>query len=235
MEVLRFRLAGKTAFFKIPEVNTFYYFTYGQIHKVALLGIFGAILGYKGYGQKYEIYPEFYEKLKDLATAVAPESRNGYFGKKIQSFNNSVGYASQEQGGNLIIKEQWLEEPSWTVYVLVQDEQSRKLRDAMLSSQCTYIPYLGKNDHPAELSNIEILHAEETRGIGLCIDSLFPDGQIMMDEEEGYSFKYSERLPVALKASTNQYVTQKMIYTDGIVEKSNVKIYQISGKNVVFF
>ena len=166
---------------------------------------------------------------------MAPESRNGYFGKKIQSFNNSVGYASQEQGGNLIIKEQWLEEPSWTVYVLVQDEQSRKLRDAMLSSQCTYIPYLGKNDHPAELSNIEILHAEETRGIGLCIDSLFPDGQIMMDEEEGYSFKYSERLPVALKASTNQYVTQKMIYTDGIVEKSNVKIYQISGKNVVFF
>ena len=41
MEVLRFSLSGKTAFFKKPEVNTYYYFTYGNIHKVALLGIFG--------------------------------------------------------------------------------------------------------------------------------------------------------------------------------------------------
>ena len=41
MEILRFSLSGKTAFFKKPEVNTYFYFTYGNIHKVALLGIFG--------------------------------------------------------------------------------------------------------------------------------------------------------------------------------------------------
>ena len=46
MEILRFRLSGKNAFFKKPEVNTYCYFTYGNIHKVALLGMFGAILGY---------------------------------------------------------------------------------------------------------------------------------------------------------------------------------------------
>ena len=46
MEILRFNLSGKNAFFKKPEVNTFCYFTYGNIHKVALLGMFGAILGY---------------------------------------------------------------------------------------------------------------------------------------------------------------------------------------------
>ena len=51
MEVLKFTLKGKTAFFKMPEVNTYYYFTYGNIHKVVLLGIFGAILGYGGYSQ----------------------------------------------------------------------------------------------------------------------------------------------------------------------------------------
>ena len=49
MEILKFRLKGKNAFFKVPEVNTYYYFTYGNIHKVALLGMFGAIMGYQGY------------------------------------------------------------------------------------------------------------------------------------------------------------------------------------------
>ena len=53
MKTLRFTLSGKTAFFKKPEVNSYVYFTYGNIHKVALLGIFGAILGYGGYTQKF--------------------------------------------------------------------------------------------------------------------------------------------------------------------------------------
>ena len=52
MKAIRFTLSGKNAFFKKPEVNSYYYFSYGQIHKVALLGIFGAILGYGGYAQK---------------------------------------------------------------------------------------------------------------------------------------------------------------------------------------
>ena len=52
MKAVRFTLRGKSAFFKKPEVNTYYYFTYGQIHKVALLGMLGAIAGYNGYAQK---------------------------------------------------------------------------------------------------------------------------------------------------------------------------------------
>ena len=46
MKALCFTLKGKTAFFKKPEVNSYVYFTYGNIHKIALLGVFGAILGY---------------------------------------------------------------------------------------------------------------------------------------------------------------------------------------------
>ena len=52
MEAVKFTLSGRNAFFKKPEVNAYYYFTYSHIHKVALLGIFGAILGYGGYAQK---------------------------------------------------------------------------------------------------------------------------------------------------------------------------------------
>ena len=49
MEAVRFTLSGRTAFFEKPEVNAYYYFTYSQIHKIALMGMFGAILGYGGY------------------------------------------------------------------------------------------------------------------------------------------------------------------------------------------
>ena len=45
MRALKFTLSGKNAFFKKPEVNAYFYFTYGQIHRVALLGILGAIVG----------------------------------------------------------------------------------------------------------------------------------------------------------------------------------------------
>ena len=55
MEILKLKLSGKSAFFKKPEVNTYCYFTYGNIHRVALLGILGAILGYKGYSQMQDI------------------------------------------------------------------------------------------------------------------------------------------------------------------------------------
>ena len=142
MEVLKFILKGKTAFFKNPEVNTYYYFTYGNIHKPALLGIFGAILGYKGYETQYDVFPEYYTKLKDLQVSIVPNKENGHFYRKMQYFNNSVGYASQEQGGNLIVKEQWLETPEWTIYVQLNNEESQKLAQMISKKIFVFTVYL---------------------------------------------------------------------------------------------
>jgi CRISPR-associated protein Cas5h len=41
------------------------YLTFNMLHKPALLGILGAILGFAGY-KKNEELPEYYVKLKDL-------------------------------------------------------------------------------------------------------------------------------------------------------------------------
>lgn len=83
MKALKFTLSGKTAFFKRPEVNTNYYFTFGNIHKVALLGIFGAILGYQGYNAtKDKGLPEFYQKLHDLKIFNIPRNKMVIFQKK---------------------------------------------------------------------------------------------------------------------------------------------------------
>ena len=69
MKAIKFNLSGKFAHFKKPDVNSYAYFTYSHIHKIAVLGILGSILGLKGYNQfepKEMKYPEFYEKLKDF-------------------------------------------------------------------------------------------------------------------------------------------------------------------------
>lgn len=272
MEILKFKLSGKTAFFKKPEVNTYYYFTYGQIHKAAILGIFGAILGYGGYGnvwmekverksfqtclcQKQEqtvsglwhdikngdIFfgkdrelPEYYRKLKNVKVGIVPCNKNGYIPKKIQTFNNSVGYASGEQGGNLIVKEQWLEAPEWDIYVLIDSEESRKLKEAIQKRSAVYPPYLGKNDHPADISEISICHGEKAeieKNDAVEISSLFIKRYAVLDTDdedmEVRVFKYEESLPTGLEEESLLYRLEKLVYTNLPAVSYEGELYEI--------
>ncbi len=162
MEAVKFELSGKTAFFKKPDVNSYIYFTYSNIHKIAILGVLGSILGLEGYAfQQDKDYPDFYSKLSDMLISIVPKNKEGFIPKKVQTFNNSVGYASKEQGGNLIVKEQWLENPKWNIYILLDDHlYVNELKDRLLNNRYEYIPYLGKNDHPALIDNVEIATLE---------------------------------------------------------------------------
>ena len=170
MKALKFTLSGDSAFFKDNVINTVY-LTYGNIHRVALLGMFGAILGYGGYSKQNDMlkkknkkkpdYPEFYEKLKDIKISIVSNGKNGYFNKKLQTFNNSVGYASKEEGGNLIVKQFWLENPSWDIYVLLDCDEAKKIADYMQNRKAIYLPYLGSNDHLANIMDVEIIDIEE--------------------------------------------------------------------------
>lgn len=266
MQALKFTLNGRTAFFKKPDVNSNIYFTYGHIHKVALTGIFGAILGYKGYNsmnsyhkdekkdKNKKKFPEFYEKLRELKISIVPNNNCGIIDKKFNVFNNSVGYASKEQGGNLIVKEQWLENPSWDIYVLLDNDEAIKIKDAILNRSFVYIPYLGKNDHMAEFHNIEIFDCNKVSNVNY-IDSFFKkenykisvkpsdeeedfsdwDDENCYDEDEILNFKYEERLPIALDELTNLYVLENLIYTNSFLEEiSNTLIYSVSNKVLQF-
>ena len=234
MEILKFNLKGSHAFFKVPEVNTYYYFTYGNIHKVALLGMLGAIMGYKGYQMEDQDYPEFYEKLQYLNVSIVPEQKQGYFQKKIQVFNNSVGYASKEAGGNLIVKEQWLENPEWTIYIQIKDEESRELAERIMARKCTYMPYLGKNDHMADISGMCIVSGEERFPKNETADSLVPEGAVQFDWDD-MTYRYEEYLPVGLKESTNLYRTHRFIFTDAEMDQCMQPVYKVEGRNLLFF
>ena len=256
MEALKFTVSGNSAFFKDNVINTVY-LTYGNIHRVALLGMFGAILGYGGYSKQNDMlkkknkkkpdYPEFYEKLKDIKISIVSNGKNGYFNKKLQTFNNSVGYASKEEGGNLIVKQFWLENPSWDIYILLDCDEAKKIADYMQNRKAIYLPYLGSNDHLANIMDVEIIDIEEkmsSEDETIEILSMIKDSDISEKKKNIFSidknsirddiYKYSEYLPVTLSKELNQYEKEKMTITNMsvILKKS---YYKVEDKNIVFY
>ena len=174
--------------------------------------------------------------------SVVPKNERGYIPKKVQIFNNSVGYASAEQGGNLIIKEQWLENPVWDIYVLIDCEEAEKLAGFLQQGKCVYFPYLGKNDHPADITNVEKVVVEETILKETVISSMFlkETGSLIMpdDEDDIEVFKYAEKLPVALNGYTNLYEYADLCYTNMLVDindDKSYKLYKTEGKVLEFY
>ena len=256
MKALKFTLSGNSAFFKDNVINTVY-LTYGNIHRVALLGMFGEILGYGRYGKQNDMlkkknkkmpdYPEFYEKLKDIKISTVCNGKNGYFNKKLQTFNNSVGYASKEEGGNLIVKQFWLENPSWDIYILLDCDEAKKIADYIQNRKAIYLPYLGSNDHLANIMDVEIIDIEEkmsSEDETIEILSMIKDSDISEKKKTVFSmdknsarddiYKYSEYLPVALSKDLNQHEKEKMTITNMsvILKKS---YYKVEDKNIVFY
>lgn len=241
MRILRFTLSGKHAMFKKPDLNSYFYFTYGQIHKPAVLGIFGAVLGFAGYNQmdKKSVYPEYYDRLQNIKISIMPNSDNGYFPKKITYFNNSTGFASREQGGNLIVKEQWLEEPCWDIYVLLDCEEADRIAEFILEKKSVYLPYLGKNDHTADITNVSIVDGTIQDEVAV-LNCLFIKDNAEIDEDavtfsdNPNLFKYEEALPIGLKPATNQYVLEKFVYTN--MDLVNIKddVWRVGNRNIVF-
>lgn len=238
MKILKFTLSGKSAMFKKPDVNSYFYFTYGQLHKPALLGIFGAVLGYAGYNQmeKKSMYPEYYDKLQNIKVSIVPNADNGYFPKKITYFNNSTGFASHEQGGNLIVKEQWLEEPSWDIYVLLDCDEAEKIAEYMLEGKSVYLPYLGKNDHIADFTDISVEEGSGNNKVSK-LHCLFIKNNAEIDifSDDSGMYKYEEALPVGLKPETNQYILEKMVYTDMDLTDIKDEVWNVENRNIVFY
>jgi len=264
MKAVSFRLSGKTAFFKKPDVNQFAYFTYNNIHKPALLGLLGAIVGLGGYTQLYNQnrdieesnksikkkgdkkplnsgYPEFYERLKHLKVSITPLVPHGYFSKKIQVFNNSVGYASKEMGGNLIVREQWLENPAWQIMILDDgSEEYEKLKEYLLAKKSVFVPYLGKNDHIANIDEVKTIELQdELYDIDgeYYIDSLFIKGNSsfgMHKESDDAPFMFQEVSPISLQKEYHFYKYETLVFTNYEPLEIPKDTYRYEDRNYTF-
>lgn len=255
MECIKFTISGQTAFFKKPDVNDGLYFTYNNIHKVALLGMLGAIIGLKGYNQSNNKFvpfnfnenkkakkdiavkelPEFYSKLHDLKIGIVPNVAEGLFAKKIIEFTNTTGMANKD--GTLIVKQQWIFNPSWDIYILEGHECYDTIKRYLLNSESEFEPYFGTNDHPVNVSNVEVLSACDIQTN--TIDSLFIKENgikivTLSADDTGYdSFLVKEINPITLNAEIG-YEYKTLLFTNN--EVNNISnIYNCSGKNIYFF
>lgn len=259
--VLRFNLSGKTAFFKSNEVNEGdINFTYGHIHKPALLGILGAIIGLGGHNQAYYsegmkyIHPEFYEKLRDIKVAIIPRTKYGAFRRKIFDMVNTCGYSlntTTRHGQNMMYREQWLISPSWDIYILLDSIKDAIIKDEIvdfiINGKAVYMPYLGKTNHMASVCNGKILEYSDEDESVEYIDSFYIcNGNIQLITG-GYSegsrpcvlselYEYRELLPIRYSESNCFYESELFILTNkklSVKDKSN--IFSVEGLNLFFF
>ncbi len=144
-------------FFKKPDINESIYLTYNMLHKPVLLGILGAIVGLEGYRKTGEL-PEYYMRLHTLKIGIQPlKVSNGNFMKTVLQYNNGVGYASHEAGGNLIVREQILIRPTFRCFIKLDtdDALERRLLESLKNCEADYLPYFGKNEFSLWWNNFQ--------------------------------------------------------------------------------
>lgn len=256
-------------FLKKPDTNNPMYFSFNMLHKPALLGILGAIIGEKGFydGEKlsksegkgrnatsaYErgLLPDYYQKLSNLKIGIKPlKDDKGVFIKDTLQYNNGTGFASEELGGNLIIKEQFIIEPNYRCYIYLEkmDEIEMKLYNYLKNGWAEYLPYLGKNDFSLWWDNFEeyaIDSFNNDEDLSFSIYSIFLKEATLKDGKErvprmklfgnvdNSKFMYFENLPINYDNVLWQYRYEPFAYTNFTLKSNYIvnDLYEIKSLN----
>ena len=253
--LISFIIHAEKGFFKKPDINDTIYLTYNMIHKPAVLGILGAIIGLDGFTKANQL-PEYYQRLKSIPIGIKPvNSRNGTFQKIVITYNNTTGFASEEKGGNLIINEQTLLNPSYKIYLLLElkNEDQKKLYNNIKNQKSEYLPYMGKNDFSLWWYKDEVKEYEYDkleRETDFYIDTLFMKKEPVMNsvvEAVGISeladqqswFFIFERLPYKYNEELFQYDITDFVYTNAKFKKdvniNSGNLYKIKNQEKVVF
>ncbi|MDZ7877142.1 MAG: type I-B CRISPR-associated protein Cas5b [Saprospiraceae bacterium] len=237
-------------FLKKPDTNNPMYFSFNMLHKPALLGILGAIIGEKGFYDDDKLLksqgkgknatsayergnkPDYYAKLEHLKIGIQPlRSNKGIFIKDTVQYNNGTGLASEEIGGNLIVKEQFIIEPGYRCYLSLDTtkETDSKLYDYLKNSWAEYLPYFGKNDFSLWWETFQEYDAQPIDfelNKGFVISTIFiketpvKEGKQRMPRLSVYGkldnekFMYFENLPIDYDTDLWQYRYEAFAFTN---------------------
>lgn len=245
-QLISFDIKADFGFLKKPDTNEPMYLTFNMIHKPFVLGLLGAILGEPGF-QKNEVLPDYYLKLKDTPIGIKPlDDEKGNFQKTVIKYNNGVGYASHETGGNLIITEQTLVKPSYRIYLLTDNQE---LVRRIQNYEAEFLPYLGKNDFSLWWENVQVHdYVEFEPQESFKVSSLFIKKTTVKDGKEendnldfwemdflNGEFMYFERLPTGYDEELFQYKYQHFVLTTFKLKKDYKidNLYQLDNDEVI--
>jgi len=235
-KLISFDLQSDFAFFKKPDYNDGILLSYNMLHKPALLGILGAIIGLAGYKEKGQP-PEYYKCLQNLLVGIEPlegKHEKGNFKKTSVKYTNTVGYANKD--GNLLVEESMLIGPGYRCYLMLSTENPHHVRiyEYLKSGIAEFIPYLGKNEFHAWFNDsfVEYEYNPFSPESDFIISSLFIKEEILrkrrinarfsfstMSMTNQGSFCYFERLPIGFDELLNQYELAEFAYTNWTLKK----------------
>ncbi|MBI1183328.1 CRISPR-associated protein Cas5 [bacterium] len=228
-------------FFRKPDTNDGINLSYNMLHKPALLGILGAIIGLEGYKERGK-WPEYYQKLKDMKVGLEPlNHEKGNFQKTVIKYSNTVGYANK--GTNYLTEEATLIAPAYRCYLLLKDENEyhQKLYAYLKEGKAEFIPYFGKNEFTAwwesskHFKEYHFLEGIQTSVKSLNIQSLFIKGELSVNQQkadEGFFFSldetdsgldnyfFFERLPAGFNEKLKQYELANFTYSTFPISKN---------------
>ncbi len=230
MKLISFDLQADFAFFRKPETNNTVNLSYNIIHRPAILGILGAILGLDGYKEKGKL-PAYYEVLKTIKIGIEPLNHDkGNYSKTNIKYSNTVGYANK--GTNFLTEELTLIEPAYRIYLLLDESVSDQFQlvNFIKEGRTEYIPYLGKNEFTAWWSTDSVKeYAFEQREImedSILIQSIFIKTSVLKNDAEApvpdwlnpdhdaSPFMYFERLPKDFDLNLMQYQLSDFAYSN---------------------
>lgn len=236
-KLISFTIKAEKGFLKKPDINDGIYLTYNMLHKPALLGILGAIMGLEGYKKNGEL-PEYYIELKDIPIGIKPiGDEKGNFQKTIITYNNTTGLASNEEGGNLMITEQTLIKPAYKIYLLldIENQNQKQLYDNIKNQEAEFLPYLGKNDYSLwwdknEVEEYEWKNIEKINNSFIISTTFIKTGITIKDSKDNNIENFDlldfsglsdepqyvsfERLPVDFNETLFQYNMKDFAYTN---------------------
>src|SRR5690625_5128707 len=146
MTLISFDIESDFGFFRKPESNNTLNVSYNMIHRPAVLGILGAVIGLEGYKEKGE-FPEYYKRLNHLKIGIAPlDHEQGNYLKTPIKYSNTVGYANR--GATFLTEELTLIAPKYRIYLLLtlDNDNEASLYNSLKNKKSEFIPYFGKNE-----------------------------------------------------------------------------------------
>ena len=207
MKVIGFNLSGKYALFTKP-------YTKNQPQsfiippKTAIAGMIGGILGFKR--------DEYQEKLKNLKYSVVVKDFKKYTTRfnLLQGKSATFSYSKNplrnppERGQRSPTTFELLKNPSWDVFVSMEDELLEELQDRIRKNLYVYEPYLGVANAFAKLNLFqEIIELE--KGISK-IKSFFELDLVKVRLIKPTRF-YNELIPVGFESERSLPITKEMV------------------------
>jgi len=236
MKLISFDLKADFAFFRKPDTNATINLSYNIIHRPAVLGILGAILGLEGYKEKGKL-PQYYDVLKDVRIGIEPLNHHkGNYNKTTIKYSNTVGYANK--GANFLTEELTLVKPEYRIYLLMDenDGYQKQLYENIKFGCAEFIPYLGKNEFTASWSTDsykEYHYSDEKQPTGsVKIKTIFQKDHVLKNNVEApipdllnfdnteSPFIYFERLPKDFDLSLMQYELGDFAFSNYLIKNA---------------